>query len=68
MGWDDVATLWDDSNDKDNISSTSKEPVEDTVNNIDVDDRHPDGHSDTRTWYDLFRRGTIRGRNMQPQR
>ena len=35
---DDVATLWDDSNDKYKTSSTSKERVEDTGNNLDVYD------------------------------
>ena len=77
MGWDDVATLWDNSNDKDKVSSTSKEHVKDMRNNVDVenghidrhagnvDHGHTDGHTDTRTWSDLVSRCTIRGRKMQ---
>ena len=38
MGWVDVATFWGDSNDKDKLSSTSNDNVEDRVNNVDVDD------------------------------
>ena len=66
MEWDDVATLWDNSNDKDKVSSTSKERVEDTGNNVDVDDKHTDRHAETHTWYDVAIRGTIKGRSMQP--
>ena len=65
MGWVYLATLWDNSNYKYKMSSTSKERVEDTVNNVDVDDRHIDGHADTRTWSDVVSRGTIRRRNTQ---
>ena len=76
MGWDDVATLWDNSNDKDKVPSTSTERVEDTGNNLDVDERHTDrhadnvdhghteGHADTCTWSDVVSRGNIGGRNV----
>ena len=40
--------------------------VEDTVNNVDVDDGHTYCHADTHTWSDIVSRGMIRGRNMQP--
>ena len=45
--------------------------VEDTGNNVDLDDRHIEGHADslycgyigthedTSTWYDIFSKGTI---------
>ena len=49
MGWGDVEMLWDDSNDKEKESSTSKERVEDTGNNVDVNDRHTYTHADTCT-------------------
>ena len=39
--------------------------VEDMGNNVDVDDRHTDGHADSRTWSDTVSRGTIRKRNVQ---
>ena len=77
MGWDGVATLWDDLNSKDKVPSTSKECFGDTENNVDVDDRHTDGyavnvdhgqiygHAYTCTWYDVVSRGTIIGRNVQ---
>ena len=54
------------------------EDVEDTGNNVDVDDGHTDGHVDnvddghtdghidTCTWSDVLRRSTIGGRNVQP--
>ena len=54
--------------------------VEDMGNNVDVDDGHTYGHTvnvddghtdgnvDARTWYDVFRRGTTKGRNVQTQR
>ena len=76
MGWDDVATLWYDSNDKDKVSSTSKEHVEFTGDNVYADDGHKDGnagnvdhrytdmHVDTCTWSDVVIRGTTGGRNM----
>ena len=59
MGWDDVETLCDNSNDKDKVSSTSKERVKDTVNNLDLDDGHIDGYADTRTCSDVVSRGMI---------
>ena len=77
MGWDDVATLWDDQDDKNKVSSTSKERVENTGNNVDVEnghtyghayntyDGHTDGHVDARTWSDVVSRGAIKGRNKQ---
>ena len=65
MGWDDVVTLWGDSNVKDKVSSTFKARVEDTGNNVDVDDGHTDGHVDTCTWSDVVSRCMTRGRNMQ---
>ena len=40
-------------------------PVEDTVNSVDVDDGHTDGHADTCTWSNVVRRGAIGGRNVQ---
>ena len=40
MVLDDVAMLWENSNDKDKVSSISKDRVEDTVNKLDVDDGH----------------------------
>ena len=43
-----------------------KSSVEDTGNNIDVDDENTDGHVDTRTCSNVVRRGTIGGRNVQP--
>ena len=67
MGWDDVATLWGDSNDKDKVSSPTKEPVEDTGNNVDVNDGHTDRHADTYNWSDVFSRGKIGRRNVQSQ-
>ena len=36
-------------------------------NDLDVDDGHADGHANTLTWYELFRKSTIIGRNVQPQ-
>ena len=66
MGWDDVSTLCDNSNDKDKVSSTSKERVKDTVNNLDLDDGHTDVYVDTRTCSDVVSIGMIRGRNVQP--
>ena len=69
--------MWDDSNDKDKVSSTSNDCVEDTVNNVDVDDGHTgghvgnvyhgktDGHSDARTWSDVSRRGMIGVSNVR---
>ena len=72
-----MATLWDNSNDKDKVSSTSKERVENRGNNVDIDDRHTEGHAgnveirytdthaDTHTWSNVFRIGTIRRRNMR---
>ena len=66
MGWDDVATLWDNSNDKDKVPSTSTERVEDTGNNVDVDDGNTNAHADSHTWFFVVIRGTIRGRNVQP--
>ena len=45
MGWDDVETSWGDSNDKYKVSSTSKERVEYTGNNLGVGDRHTDRHA-----------------------
>ena len=65
MGWYDVSTLWEDSDNKEKVSSISKECVEDTGNNVDVDDRHIDGHVDTHIWYDIVRRGTIEVRNVK---
>ena len=74
---DDVARLWEDSNIHDKVSSTSKEYVEDMLNNVYVDDRHTfrhddnvvggqtDMHADAHTWYELVSSGTIRGRNVQ---
>ena len=76
MGWDYVATLWDDSDDKYKVSSTSKDRVEDTINNVDaderhtnknldnVDDGHTDGHVDVCNWSVLVSRDMIRGRNV----
>ena len=49
MGWDDVEMLWDDSNDKDKVASTSQECVEDTGNIVDVDYGRTDRHADTPT-------------------
>ena len=49
VGWDDAATLCDESNDRYKVSSTSKERLEDTVNNIDVDDGYTDSHAETHT-------------------
>ena len=54
MGWDDVATQWYNSNDKDKVQSTSKERVEDKGNNVDVDDGHTYGHTYTCTWSDIY--------------
>ena len=77
MGWDYVATLWYKSYDKYKLSSTSKDSVEDTGNNVYVDDRHTyrhednvvggqtDMHADAHAWYELVSSGTIRGRNVQ---
>ena len=77
MGWYDVATLWDGSKNKYKVPSTSKERVENTGNNVDVEnghtyghayntyDGHTDGHVDARTWSDVVSRGTIRRRNTQ---
>ena len=45
MGTDNVATLWNDSDDKYKVLSASKKHVEDTVNNIYVDDGHTEGHA-----------------------
>ena len=39
--------------------------VEDTGNNVDVDDGHTDGHEDTSTWFDIVSRGAIGGSNVQ---
>ena len=64
MGWDNVEMLWDDSDDKYKVSSTYKERVEDTVNNLDVEDGHTYGHSYARTWFYVVRRGTIGVRNV----
>ena len=66
MGWDDVPTLWDESDDKGKVSSTSKERVEDTGNNVDVCDGHTDMHADARNWSGVVIRGTIGGSNVQP--
>ena len=41
--------------------------VEDTGNNVDVDDIHTYGHADTCAWSDKDIRGTIGGRNVHPQ-
>ena len=49
------------------MSSTSKECVEDTGNNVDVDDGQTDRYADILTWYDVVNRGTIGGKNVQPQ-
>ena len=49
-----------------NGKSMKKSSVEDTGNNIDVDDENTDGHVDTRTCSNVVRRGTIGGRNVQP--
>ena len=65
MGWDNVAMLWDESNDKDKVSWTSKERVEDKGNIIDVYDGHTDGHTYTRIWSDVVSRGTIRESKVQ---
>ena len=59
------STLWGDSNNKEKESSTFKEYVEDTGNNLDVDYGRIDGHVDARTWSDVDRRGTIGVRNVQ---
>ena len=67
MVWDDVATLWEDSNDKDNVSLTSKEHVEDKVNNVYVEKINIDENADTCIWYNILSRGNIRGRNVKPQ-
>ena len=45
MGWDYVATLWYKSYDKYKLSSTSKDSVKDTGNNVYVDYGHTDRHS-----------------------
>ena len=66
MAWDDVEMLCDYSNDKEKMSSTSLERVDDKGNNVDVNGRHTDGHSDTHNWYDVVRRGNIEGGNVQP--
>ena len=65
MGWYDVATLWDGSKNKYKVPSTSKERVDDMLNNVDVDDGHTDRHAYACTWSDVVRRGTIRGSNVQ---
>ena len=39
--------------------------VEDTGNNVDVDDGQIDRHADTCTWSDILSRGTIGGKNVQ---
>ena len=39
--------------------------VEDTVNNVDVDDGHIDGHADTRLWSDVVSRDMTGGRNVK---
>ena len=65
MGWDDVSTLQDESDDKYKVSSTSKERVEGTGNNVDVDDGRMYSHVGTRTWSEVFKRGTIRVNNLQ---
>ena len=39
--------------------------VEDTVNNVDVNDVHTDGHVDTHTWSDIVSRARIGGMNVQ---
>ena len=65
MGWVDVATFWGDSNDKDKLSSTSNDSVEDRVNNVDVNEWHTDGHAYTRTWSGVVSRGINRGSNVQ---
>ena len=44
MGSDDVETFWGRLNDKDKVSSTSKEHVEYTGNNVDVDAVHTNAH------------------------
>ena len=66
MGWYGVLTVWDDSDDKDNLSK----------NNVDMDDGHIDGNSchvycghtysnkDAHTWSEVVRTGTIVGRNV----
>ena len=71
---DDVARLWEDSNIHDKVSSTSKEYVEDMLNNVYVDDRHTDrnannvgdglidAHAEVRTWSDVVSRVTIGGK------
>ena len=71
MVWDDVSTLWEDSNDKYKLSLTSKESAGCMGNNVDVNDEHTDGyegnvyhgytdtHTDTGTWSEVVSRGTI---------
>ena len=59
--------MWDNSNDKDKVSSTSKENVQYMGKNVDVDDRHTDRHADTYTWSNVVSRDTIGGRNVQPR-
>ena len=66
MGWDVVEKLLDDPNNKENVSSTSKDCVEDKGKNVDMDNGQTDGHVDTRTWYDTVSRFMIGGRNVQP--
>ena len=44
----------------------SDNAIEDTENNVDVDDGNTDGHADTRTWSDVVSRGMIVESNMQP--
>ena len=76
MVLDDVATLWDDSKYNDKLSSTSKESVDDTGNNVDVGGGHTywhtgnvyhgytGMHADARTSSDIVIRGTSGGRNL----
>ena len=62
MEWDDVETLWGDSNINGKQSSTSKDCVEDTGNIVDV----YYGHTYVSTWFDVVRRGTIGGGSVRP--
>ena len=76
MGWDAVTKFLNDSNDKDRVPSTYNECVEDTGNNVDIDDGQTDGnagnvdhgytdtHVDARTWSDVVNRGSTGGRNV----